>query len=105
MQAVDNHLHGVVEICADAFHLIDETDSRYMITVSLPPDGFGLSFHTLNGIEDNNAAVVHLTDFVGDAGIIEDTLGERGLTCIDMSDDADIPHLLQRYCSGHSFIL
>ena len=38
---------------------------------------------------------------VRDAGVVEDALGSRRLTGIDMSHDADVPRLLERYLSGH----
>ena len=39
--------------------------------------------------------VVHLTDLVADAGVVEDALGSRGLAGIDVCHDADIADLAQ----------
>jgi hypothetical protein len=38
---------------------------------------------------------------VGAAGIVQDALGRSGLTGIDVSSDADIPHSFERYSAWH----
>src|SRR5881396_1535501 len=45
--------------------------------------------------------VVHLADLMGAAGVVEDALGSRRLTGIDVSHDADISRLLQGYLTCH----
>ncbi len=39
--------------------------------------------------------IVHLTDLVGDAGVVQDALGGSGLASIDVSHDADVADLVQ----------
>ena len=52
-------LHGVVEICAELIHLVDEADTRNRILVSLTPHGFGLRFHAFLAVEDGDGAIEH----------------------------------------------
>src|SRR5262249_13718452 len=49
------------------------------------------------------SALVHLTDLVRDPRVIEDPLGGRRLTGINVSHDADVARLLQRCLSCHVF--
>ncbi len=49
--------------------------------------------------------VVHLDDLVLFAGVVEDPLGGRRLTRIDVRDDADVAIKLERLLSGHNFAL
>ncbi len=44
----------------------------------------------------HRGAVVHFTDLVGAAGVVEDPLGGGGLAGIDVSHDADVADLRQR---------
>ena len=43
-----------------------------------------------------SAALVGFADFVVFAGVVQDTFGRRGLTGIDVSHDADVPHFFDR---------
>ena len=52
-------LHGVVEICAELIHLVDEADTRNRVLVSLTPHGFGLRFHAFLAVEDGDGAIEH----------------------------------------------
>ena len=47
------------------------------------------------------SAVVHLTDLVGDAGVIEDALGRRRFTGVDVSHDPDVPRFFEWYLTWH----
>src|SRR4051812_36164133 len=46
-------------------------------------------------------AFVHLADLVDLLGVEEDALGDRGLACVDMGDDADIPRSRERNLACH----
>ena len=48
----------------------------------------------------HGGAVVHLTDLVGAARVVQDPLGGGGLAGIDMSHDADVAHHRQRMPLG-----
>src|SRR5207302_2747620 len=41
------------------------------------------------------SAVVHLTNLVGAAGVIQDALRRRGFTRVDMSHDPDVPRFFE----------
>ncbi len=59
-------------------------------------DGYAallLLFHPVHG----GRSVVHLAHLVRDAGVIEDPLGSRRLTGIDVRHDPDVPGPFQRY--------
>ena len=51
----------------------------------------------------NGRALVDLTDLIGFAGVIENALGRRRLTRVNMRDDADVPSSLD--FRGHAFPL
>src|SRR5690606_2834848 len=44
---------------------------------------------------------MHLTNFVGDTGIEQDTLGGGGLPCVDVRRDTDVAIALDRGFAGH----
>ena len=48
-------------------------------------------------------ALVDLTDLVGPARVIEDALGRRRLTGVDVRHDPDVPGLLERELAWHGF--
>jgi len=50
-------------------------------------------------------ALVHLTDLVGHAGVIQDALGGRRLPGIDVGHDADIPIILERSGPCHGLLI
>jgi hypothetical protein len=52
---------------------------------------FLLLRHPVHG----GCTVVHLTDLVGDARVVQDALGGGGLAGIDVSHDADVADLVQ----------
>ena len=56
----------------------------------------------LNHPVHGSAAVVNLADLVVDAGVVQNTLGSRSLTSIDMGHNADISRHLKRNFSGCS---
>ena len=62
--------------------------------------GGGLNGHAtlllLNHPVHGGGAIVDLTDLVGLARVVQDSLGGRGLTGIDVGHDADIAHVLER---------
>ena len=150
LQAVDDHLHGAVEVGADAVHLVDEAHARHLVGVGLAPHGLGLRLdagdrvehgdgavedaeRTLDldrevdvarGVDDvdpvvvphagggsggdrdaallllghvvhGRRAVVHFTDLVALAGVVEDALGRRGLAGVDVRHDADVACAIQ----------
>ena len=54
-----NRADRVVEIGADAVHLVDEADARHAVFVGLAPDGFRLRLHAGDGVKQRNGAVEH----------------------------------------------
>ncbi len=58
-QPLADGLDGPFERCADPVHLVDEANPRDPVAVGLPPDGFTLRFHTLDGVKNDHAAVEH----------------------------------------------
>jgi hypothetical protein len=58
-QAIADALDTLFEIRADLVHLVDENDSRNLVTVGLAPHRFGLGLHPLVAIEHGDAAVEH----------------------------------------------
>ena len=49
----------MVEIGADAVHLIDERNPRHSILIGLTPYSFGLRLHTGDSIENRDSAIEH----------------------------------------------
>src|ERR1035441_7640158 len=58
-EAVDHRLHALVEVGADAVHLVDVGDARDVILVGLAPDRLGLGLHAGDGVEQGDRAVEH----------------------------------------------
>ena len=56
-EAVDDRLHGEVEVGAELVHLVDEADARHVVLVGLAPDGLGLRLDALLAVEDRDGAV------------------------------------------------
>ena len=54
-----NLLDRAVEVRPLPVHLVDKRQSRHMVAVGLPPDGFALGLDTLAGAEDHDRAVEH----------------------------------------------
>ncbi len=52
-----HHLHGVLEIGADAVHLVDEREPRYVIPVGLPPDRLRLRLDAADAAEYRDETV------------------------------------------------
>ncbi|MPM18507.1 hypothetical protein SDC9_64919 [bioreactor metagenome] len=85
---------------------IDDVDA-----VVLPMTGGGgggdgdstllLLLHPVHG----GSAVMHLSELVGDPGVIQNPLGRRRLSGVDMGHDAYIARQLKRKFSWHSFLL
>src|SRR3954470_10331010 len=77
-EAVDHRLHGLVEVRADAVHLVDEGDARDVVLVGLAPDRLGLRLDAGDRVEQRDGAVehaqraLHLDGEVDVAGRIDD---------------------------------
>ena len=99
------HGNGTVEHAKAALHLDGEVDvpgGVDQVDLVVFPECRGgsrgdgdapllLLLHPVHG----GGAVVHLTDLVADTGVVEDALGRRGLTGIDVCHDADVADLVQ----------
>ena len=58
-EAVDHRLHALLEVGADAVHLVDVGDPRDVVLVGLAPDGLRLRLHAGDGVEQRDRAVEH----------------------------------------------
>ena len=99
------HGNGTVEHPQAALHLDGEVDvpgGVDDVDLVVVPEAGGrgggdgdppllLLLHPVHG----GGAVVHLTDLVADTGVVEDALGRRRLTGIDVRHDADVADLGQ----------
>ena len=99
------HGNGAIENTKRPLHLDGEVDVPGGVDdvdlVVVPEAGGGgggdgdppllLLLHPVHG----GGAVVHLTDLVADTGVVEDALGRRRLTGIDVRHDADVADLGQ----------
>ena len=56
-KTIFNHRHAVKEIRADTVHLVDETNTRHSVFISLPPYCFRLRFNTGNAVKHRYRAV------------------------------------------------
>ena len=156
--------HNLEEVGARAVHLVDITDTRHIIFVSLTPYSLRLRLHTAYGAECSHGAVehtqralhlysevhvsrsvnqvdfeffavivpeccgsgrcdsdttlllllhpvhcsravVHLTDFVSQAGIKKDALRSSSLAGIDVGHDADIAGIFKFVVFSHCMSL
>ena len=59
VEAVPDHLHGAVEVGADAVHLVDEADARHRVLVGLAPHRLGLRLDAGHGVEHGHGPVEH----------------------------------------------
>ena len=155
-EPVDHRLDALVEVRADAVHLVDVGDARDAVLVGLAPDRLGLRLDAGDRVEQRDRAVedaqraldldgevdvsgrvddvdavigpltgrgrgrdrdaalllllhpvhrgralVDLTDLVRATGVVEDPLGGRRLTGVDVRHDADIAGLVERELTGH----
>ena len=80
-QTILDHINSPKEVSADSIHLVDESDLRYFIPVSLMPDCFRLGFYPPYSTEDTNGSIqdpqgpFHLDGKVHMAGSIYDVYG------------------------------
>ena len=58
-EAVDHRLHALLEVRADAVHLVDVGDARDVVLVGLPPDRLGLRLDAGDRVEQRDRAVEH----------------------------------------------
>ena len=58
-EAVDHRLDALLEVRADAVHLVDVGDARHVVLVGLAPDGLGLRLYAGDGVEQRDCAVEH----------------------------------------------
>ena len=59
LQAVQHHVHHIVEVSAHNVHFVDIGHTGNMIFIGLTPNGFGLRLHTALGAEHRHRAVQH----------------------------------------------
>src|SRR4030042_893401 len=77
-QAMPHAFDRALEGGAYTVHLIDKANPRYMVTISLPPNGLALRFNTLDRIEDDDTTIqdtkrtLHLSGKVYMSGCIDD---------------------------------
>jgi hypothetical protein len=58
-EPVAHRLDGVLEVGADAIHLVDVGDPRHAVLVRLAPDGLRLGLDAGDGVEERDRAVEH----------------------------------------------
>ena len=159
LQAVLDGVERLVEVGAEAVHLVDEADAGDVVLVGLAPHRLGLGLdagdavehrdravedaqraldldgevHVAGGVDDvdpvvvpeaggggrgdgdaalllllhpvhGGAALVHLTDLVVLAGVVEDPLGRGGLARVDVGHDADVAGALE-WVPSHDVLL
>ena len=81
-EAVDHRLHALLEVGADAVHLVDVGDARDAVLVGLAPHGLGLRLDAGDRVEQGDGAVehaqraLHLDGEVDVAGRVDDV--DRG---------------------------
>ena len=100
------HGHGTVEHAQGTFHFdgevnvaggVDDVDLVIKPETSRRGGSDGdTAFLLLRHPVHRSAALVGFADFVVFAGVVQDTFGRRGLTGIDVSHDADVPHFFDR---------
>src|SRR6185503_4560204 len=116
LDAADRAKHGdgAVEDAQRAFDLdgeIDVTGGVDDVDPVLAPEAGGsgggdgdTSLLFLDHPIHRRGAVMHLADLIIDPGVIEDPLGRRRLTGINVGHDADITSLLERHFSSHDYL-
>ena len=58
-EVLDDHVDAVVEVGAEAVHLVHEADARHLVLVGLAPDRLGLRLDARHGVEHGDGAVEH----------------------------------------------
>jgi hypothetical protein len=58
-ETIDHRLHALLEVRADAVHLVDVGDARHVVLVGLAPDGLRLRLYAGDGVEQRDRAVEH----------------------------------------------
>ena len=85
-ESLPHRQNRVLEIGADAVHLVDERDARHAVLVRLPPDRFRLWLHARDRVEHRNRSVQHAQrplDF------------HREIHVARRIDDVDAEHLVE----------
>ena len=59
IEALADGVDGMLEISTHLVDLVDETNSRDAVFISLAPDFFRLRLHAMNGVEYSDSAVEH----------------------------------------------
>jgi hypothetical protein len=59
LQPILDHLHGAVEVGADAVHLVDEAHAGHVVLVGLTPHGLGLRLDAGDRVEHGDRTVEH----------------------------------------------
>ena len=59
LEAIGDHLHAVVKVCAHAIHLVHERHARDLVAVGLTPDRLRLRLHASHRVKDRDGAVEH----------------------------------------------
>ena len=59
VEAILDHMHRSIEVCAGAIHLVHEADARNVVAIGLTPHRFGLGLDSCNRIEHGNRPVEH----------------------------------------------
>ena len=103
----------LLEVRADAVHLVDEADARHAVLVGLAPDGFRLRLDAGDGVEHGDGAVEHAQralDFDGEVdvarrvddvdAVIAPEAGRRG----GRDGDAALLLLLHPVHDGRAFV-
>ena len=103
------HFHSEVHVTGG----VDDVDTglRKLVLGTLPVAGGSgggdgdttllLLLHPVHG----SRTLVRFTDLVVDAGVVQNTLGRGGLSCINVGHDADIPCIFQCNLSRHTVLL
>ena len=84
-------------------------ESRIVLSLGMAPIAGGSSrgdgdttllllFHPVH----RGSAIMNFTDLMVNTGVVQDTLGGGGLTCVDVGHDTDVTGHLQRYISRRS---
>ena len=84
-------------------------ESRIVLSLGMAPIAGGSSrgdgdttllllFHPVH----RSSAIMNFTDLMVNTGVVQDTLGGGGLTCVDVGHDTDVTGHLQRYISRRS---
>ena len=80
-QALNDRVNGVVEVCAQLVHLVDEADTRNVVLSSLAPHLLGLWLHTFLTVEDGDGAI---EDAQGALNLNGEVNVTRGVNDVDL---------------------